>query len=460
MPAHPLVVKSLIFFISDIGGYFKNFPSLLSTSIDYVLTNGLLSIPNSKFYIDSNAIECLRNLSCECLDYFSSEIIYKILQTSETILANVSSSNGDKLIETVMNSISKLPETEKLQCQRKLLSFLVRELQSASPLGLQSQPQVLLKSIILISSAFGTLTEESSKDVWGNLQDIILLSVEESLKALHLYRNSENILVAAYSLFKRIIKVCSTYADCFFINICEAVLSLYEPGKEEGMGVMLIGVSLLFNEEKTKGWLNENYMRIYNMLSNSLGTCQSPDTIVTFFDFQSKLLESGNGMVSSTLVQTLQIASLAINAVTDRNSSKALLSFLCMVFSRRLEELAPMVVLLTTNFMCAMGIISINSFHNLANVFINYRKFYHAEFVKGLTQGLSSDTYTQLTPNEKDRLLFCFINISIDTIQQMKQLLVITGNILKGQANFDSIIAIEIAANSKNIKRTNIEIAN
>lgn len=155
----------MIFFVSDIGSQFVQIPQLFPKSLDYVLTNGLLNTSNSSYYIDTNAIECLKNLSCECLDLFDSEMIYKTLNVCEAVLVNMPAIYADKLIESVMNILTKLPENEVFKAQQKVLLFILTELQAASPLGLQPRPQAFHKGIVLMSAAFGAMTESTSKDV-------------------------------------------------------------------------------------------------------------------------------------------------------------------------------------------------------------------------------------------------------------------------------------------------------
>ena len=293
MPPLPLVVKSLIFFISDIGGYFSNISSLFPKALEYVLTNGLLNANNSRFYIDTNAVECIRNLSCECLGLFTPDLIYKTLQVSESALCNMSAAYGDKLVESIVSIISKLPTTEIIEAQRKVLIFILTELQAASPIGLQPRLQDYHKSIVFMAAAFGAMDEGSSREVWANLSDIISSTIEYALKGFCLYHNQENIATATYLLFRRVIKLVSTFADNFFPSICNNILEVYTPGKEDGIGVIITGISLLFNEPLTSQWLQNSYSKLFSTLSYSLSQNPSPDTISSFFDLQMKLYESG-----------------------------------------------------------------------------------------------------------------------------------------------------------------------
>ena len=88
------------------------------------------------------------------------------------------------------------------------------------------------------------------------------------------------------------------------------------------------------------------------------------------------------------------------------------------------------------------------------------KKFYSSEFLQAGTQALNSEVFSLLSSNEKERLLFCFLNVDIETVQQMKQLIDSVSKILKRQANFDVIISTEIAISSKNMKKNIIELDN
>jgi hypothetical protein len=77
-------------------------------------------------------------------------------------------------------------------------------------------------------------------------------TVDLALKGLILYKSQEVILSAVFLLFRRIIKLVSVYADNVFPVICDHILEIYTPGKEEGINVIIIGISLLFNETNTK----------------------------------------------------------------------------------------------------------------------------------------------------------------------------------------------------------------
>jgi hypothetical protein len=410
--------------------------------------------------VDSNAIECLRNFSCECLDLFTPEIIYQILQVCEAVICTIPTNYGDKLIEAVINITFKLPSSEKIQAQRRILMFLLTELQAASPLGLQSRPQVYHKGIVIISAAFGAMNDTVSTEVWSNLSDIILSVVEIALKGFSVYNSQENLVSAALLLFRRVIKLTSVFSDTFFSSICDTIMQAYKPGKEEGISVIVTGISLLFNEPNTSNWIKSTYMKLFELIYTSISQSLTPDSITIFYDLQTKLYESGSSIFAETLLKTLELSASISASLNERNSSKSFLMFCQLIFSTRIDELAQFPFLITRGLVCGLGNLSINIHAHLSNVFNNFKKFYINEFYQGVTQALTSDVFTRLQDSEKERVLFCFIQVDLETIHSMKKLVNVLSNILRGQATFDSIIEIEIGVSSKNIMKNVIEVDN
>jgi hypothetical protein len=451
----PLLVKSVIFFISDIGHYFVHLPEMFPRALEYLLSNGLMATDCSRFYIDTNAIECLRNFSCECLDLFYPELIYSTLRVCETVLMTVPPNYGDKLVEAIMTLLAKLPKEEVIPAQRKVLSFVLTELQ-ASTMG---SGQGFTKGVLYMSAAFAALSDSISSEVWNGMSDVILSGIEQALLGLSSLNLPENAANTVYVLLKRAIKVVSVFADCFFPSACDVIVRKYVPGKEEGMTVIVAGVSLLHSEEHTGRWIQANYRSLMELLARGLEISPAPDTICTFFDLQSKMYEAGVPAFNDTLDQVLNLASRLIAFIHDRSSAKSLLSFCCLVFAAGSPVTGQHAAQIVKALVSALGTISSNANPVLANLMnaIKLRSSY--DFANGVAQGLGTEPYEKMTANEKERLLHCFVNTDVETIQPIKQLISIVGNLLKGQATFDSVIAVEIGISSKSTKRAVIDLS-
>ena len=453
MPPLPLVVKSLIFYISDIGGNFSHIPALFPRSLEYVLLHGLLTTSNSKFYTDSNAVECLRNFSYECLELFTPEMISRTLQVCTSVLSSMPANYCDKLIEAVITIISKLPALEVVQAQRDILTFILTELQSASLPGLPPRPQVHYKGVVLMAAAFGAISENSSQELWNNLQDIILQTVSLTLQGLKVYSQQENIILASYVLFRKVIKLASIFADSFFPSICDSIIEMNSQGKEEGFGVIIGGISLLFNEPNTTQWLLQTYQRLFAILYTELSSNPTPEAITTFFDLQSKLYESGISVFAQTLSETLNAAVSVSNSLHDRNASKSVLLFCQLMFGSRVEQLSQHSFLLTRSLLCGLGTINNNAYQSLCTLINTLRTNYSVEFCEGVRQAFYSETFNRFGDKERERLIYCMVNVEIDTIQPMKQLLSTIGSILRGKSNFEALITTEIAISSRSLAK-------
>ena len=201
-------------------------------------------------------------------------------------------------------------------------------------------------------------------------------------------------------------------------------------------------------------------MKLFSLVLSSLSANSSPDIIITFFELQTKIYESGLKIFYSTLNQTLDLTVLLVSSLNERLSSRTLLMFCQLLFSSRVEVLSQHSFLLCRNLICGLGNINNNINQHISSVLNNMKKFYSSEFLQAGTQALNSEVFSLLSSNEKERLLFCFLNVDIETVQQMKQLIDSVSKILKRQANFDVIISTEIAISSKNMKKNIIVLDN
>ena len=444
-----MVVKSLIFFLSDIGGYFSKVPELFPRALEYVLTNGLLNTAYSKFFIDSNAVECLRNFSFECIELFSEAMVLKTLEIAETVLGFIHTSHAEKLIESIISIIEKLNSNDKSSAQQKVLMFILNEI-AAGCKGLnEGNSDGFIKGVTLMSSAFGALNGSNSNLIWQNLNWIVIKTVGLVIKALP---QLQDVQPACFILLKRAVLLCSTFSDCFFSEICDYVLNNYVSGKEEGISIIISGISILFNEPKTLDWLHKNYLLLYVKLKESLLANPNPDIIEKFYDLQSKIFECHLPTCSSTLPSSLALASNLCNFLSDRNAAKSLLMFCQMIFSARYEELAELVRELCTNLISALGTISINAVQFLANLFNKFRALYANEFELGVNNALVSSAYSSFSDQEKQRIMFCFLKVDTSTVNQMKSYINSISNILKGRGSIELIIATEIAITSKTLR--------
>lgn len=448
-PPQPMVVKSLIFFLSDIGGYFSKIPDLFPKALEYVLANGLLNAANSKFFIDSNAVECLRNFSFECIDLFSEAMVLKTLEIAETVLGFIHTSYAEKLIESIVSIIEKLNPADKSSAQQKVLMFILNEIAAGCKGVNEGNSDGFVKGVTLMSAAFGALNGSNSNLIWQNLNWIVIKTVGLVIKALPQLQDVQS---TCFILLKRAVLLCSTFADCFFSEICDYVLNNYVSGKEEGISVIISGISILFNEPKTLDWLNTNYLLLYVKLKDSLIANPNPDIIEKFYDLQCKIFECHLQACSSTLPSSLALASSLCNFLSDRNPAKSVLTFCQMIFAARYEELAEIVRELCRNLISALGTISTNAIQPLANLFNKFRALYPNEFEVGVNNALVSSVYACFSEQEKQRLNFCFLKLDTSTVHQMKSFISSISNILKGRGSIDLIIATEIAITSKNLR--------
>ena len=385
-------------------------------------------------------------------------MISRTLQVCTSVLSNMPANYSDQLIEAVMTIISKLPALEVVRAQREILTFILTELQSASPAGLPPRPQVHYKGVVLMAAAFGAMSENSSQELWTNLQDIIYQAVSLTLQGMRIYAEQENIISAGFVLFRKAIKLSSIFADSFFPSICDSIIELNSKGKEEGYGVIIAGISLLFNEPNTSQWLFQTYHRLFTLLYTGLNSNPTPEAITTFFDLQSKLYESGLPVFSQTLPETLNAAVSISNSLHDRNASRSLLFFCHLIFATRVEQLSQHSFLLTRSLLCGLGTINNNTYQSLGTVINNLKSNYSVEFCEGARQAISSEVFQRFVEKERERLIHCLVNVDMETVQPMKQLLSTIGNILRGQANFEALISTEIAISSRNVRKNIIDI--
>ena len=445
-PAQPMVVKSLIFFLSDIGGHFSKLPDLFPKALEYVLTNGLLNTSFSKFFIDSNAVECLRNFSFECIELFTEPMILKTLEISEAVLGFIHTSHADKLIESIISIIDKLSPSAKLSAQHKVFVFVLNELAAGCEGLSEGNSAGFVKGVTLMSAALGALNGSDSNLIWQNLNWVVIKAVGLVIKCLPGLNESQS---ACFMLLKRSVLLCSTFSDCYFSEICEFVLNNYVPGKEEGVSVIISGITILYNEPKTLEWLNRNYLLLFMKLKDSLLLNPNPDIIEKFFDLQCKLVECNLAAFTSTLPASLALASSLCNFLSDRTAAKSLLNFCLMVFSTRHEELGGSVRELCRNLALALKSISVNAIQVLANLLNQFRIFYSGEFEYGINDAMISSSYACFNEQEKERIRFCFFRLDNSSVHQMKSFLNSIINILKGRGSIDLIVATEIFITSK-----------
>jgi hypothetical protein len=107
-----------------------------------------------------------------------------------------------------------------------------------------------------------------------------------------------------------------------------------------------------------------------------------------------------------------------------------------------------------------LGTINSNTFQHLSTVLNTFKRNYMLEFTQGVSLALCTETFNKFSQNEKERLLYCFINCDCETVQRMKQLAISVSNVLRNQGTFDAIVATEIAIGSAHIRRATIEIDN
>lgn len=450
-PAKPLFVKSFVFLLNDIGNHFIHFPSLFPKALEYVLANGLLDTSNSKFFIDTNAVECLRNFAFECIDLFTNEMIYKTLEITETILGVINPLYADKLVEAIISIIGKLPQNEIFVAQRKIFAYILADFSASCPGNLEFKPVLFQKGIALMSAAFMAMQGSSSQAIWQNLSDIIVETVNLTLKGIPQIKQVE-VLNASYLLLKRTIVLSSVFSDFFFPQICESVICNYTPGREEGISAIISGISILFSEPNTTSWLSSNYLQVFLKLRDSLTQQSIPETIEKFFDLQSKLFESGLAVFNNTLLETLQLAINLCSYLSDRSASRAFLNFCQLIFAKKTEELAPFALALTVGLVSSLNTISINAVQPLSNLFNFFKIYYQAEFEQGVSSALAGNTFQEFQEKDKERIKFCFLKTDASTVQKMKILVNSIINILKGRGTIELLIATEIAISSESIK--------
>lgn len=441
-----MVVKSLIYFLNDIGEYFSKLPDLFPKALEYVLTNGLLNTSFSKFFIESNAVECLRNFSFGCSELFSEAMILKTLEISETVLGFIHTSHAEKLIELIITIIDKLNPSEKFSAQQKVFMLILNELAVGCERLSEGSSAGFIKGVTLMSAAFATLNGSECDLIWQNLNWVVIKAVELVLKILPGLKESQS---ECFLFLKRAVLLCSTYSDFYFSEICELVLNIYVPGKEDAVSIIISGIRILYNEPKTLEWLNRNYLILFMKLKDSLVLNPNPEIIEKFFDLQCKIAECNLQNFESTLPTSLALASSVCIFLSNKIAAKSLLNFCSMIFSSRKEELARYAIEFCRNLVLALDSISINTIQILANLLNHLKTFYTCEFECGINDAIISQTYSCFSEQDKERIRFCFLKLDTSSVGQMKSFLNSIINILKGRGSIDLIVATEISIKSK-----------
>lgn len=378
-------------------------------------------------------------------------MIYKTLEIAETILGVINPLYADKLVEAIISIIGKLPQNEVFVAQRKIFAYILIEFRASCPGNMEFKPALFQKGIALMSAAFMAMQGSSSQAIWQNLSDIIIETVNLTLKGIPQIKQVE-LLNASYLLLKRTIVLSSVFSDFFFPQICETVISNYTPGREEGISAIISGVSILFSEPNTVSWLSSNYVQVFLKLRDSLTQQAIPETIEKFFDFQSKLFESGLAVFNSTLLDTLQLSINLCSFLSDRSAARALLNFSQLIFAKHNDELAPFAYNLTISLISSLNTISINAVQSISTLFNSFKIHFQPQFEQGVSSALSSSTFQEFSDKDKERLRFCFLKTDTSTVQKMKILVNSVINILKGRGTTELLIATEIAISSESIK--------
>lgn len=238
--------------MSDIGSNFKNIQNLFQSALEYLVTKGLIGGLSSSLYIDSNAVECFSNFSAECYDLFTRDLILPILQVCDTVLPNLKSNLADKLIEALLNIIGKLPSEELGVAVRRVLAYVVKELQSLSLDDSSESKQKYSKCVIIWASALNSLSSLESSYLDTIIGDLITQALDITCQGLILYKSQDGIIAAASLFFRRIIKALNNNADPFFPMIGNCVLQCYSPGNEECLAVISNAISLIGREINTE----------------------------------------------------------------------------------------------------------------------------------------------------------------------------------------------------------------
>ena len=453
LPSSPIVVKTVIYLVNDIGLEFKNIPELFPSAVEYVV-GSLVNNVGSGFMIDSNAVECLLNFSCECGSLFTYEIVMPLLQTCETVLPGLKNAIADKLVEALLNVVIKLPDDSRNQSVKKVCSYL--DYETRNLVLDQNSQQKFSKCIIMWASALNSLSEIPSRVLVETLGEAVPKAIEVACVGMSLYKDTEGIVTAVSLFMKRVLKAFNVECDLYFGDIANCMLSNYTKGNEEALSVVVQGISTLGNCPNTLNWISANFASIYRKLFQEIQLSPEPDLISNFFDLQHKFYECVGGLSEEVISENLYLGCKLLPLLSTRNSSKSVITFFNLVFGQenQPDSLKVYCSEVVKQSLANLHIINRNSIQFLAYLFGDIRSNYQSEFYNGLVSGFQA--FENFSQNERERLIYCFVNVETSPVFQMKNLLQTLSNILKGMGNFDSIVATEIAIASKQRTKVNL----
>jgi hypothetical protein len=214
LPEDPLVCKSVLFFISDIGVKFRLIPEAFPLALKYVMTAGFYNPHRANFFLDSNAIECLLNFSSDCRELFDTDAVFSTIDIACAALPELKSNYADKLIQALLKLVSLLPAEAFAQKLQAILKYATDQAAVLCPSQTDShETKKQVGKIILIWAA--VLKSLSSVDIQasiGILAAPISAAVTLGSSALGAYSQDEGVVMAVSNLYKSLVQALKTEA--------------------------------------------------------------------------------------------------------------------------------------------------------------------------------------------------------------------------------------------------------
>lgn len=214
LPKDPLVIKTSIFFLSEIGSEFLRLPSLFPPSLEYILAHGLLPHENINcpLHLASNAIEGLFNLTCECEALFTPGIILPMLNACEPLLSLLHSALADRLVESLLNAAIKLETGQFVASAQRLLGGVFTELSTQKNRDSDELKDIFVKSVNILTAAFTALGNVDSNIIHNAFGEGLGALLPIVMRDTALYHQWPELLISVVALCKKIIHALSVHS--------------------------------------------------------------------------------------------------------------------------------------------------------------------------------------------------------------------------------------------------------
>ena len=209
------------------------------------------------------------NLSVECKELYTPQLIIPAIDVTVSLIHQLKPSNGEKLLESVLNLVGRLTTEDRAKAIVNLLQPVWLKFLSLQVENSIDSRQNFANAVMLLSAGLRALNEIDASEIHSLLSESIKPALLVISSAIQTYQDSRGVVTAICYLYKQILSAFSLKSvistqDEFFPVMAHSLLSILSSKNPDGLNFFVNAFSLISWEENTSKWISENFLTLHN----------------------------------------------------------------------------------------------------------------------------------------------------------------------------------------------------